>query len=147
MRRFIVALLGSYLSGQVNVYNRPADNIPSDNGIRIRSVSMNGNMVVLLLRTNGIGRWYNSGWRTYAKLSDLKTTQTCQCIYFLRREYGLPRTMVFCRWASIFRIIQTFRRLPRGKAIAFPSPTVTPRNVFGAAEKIFRLIWSHQLSL
>lgn len=34
--------LATYLTGQIRVYKCPADNIPSDNGDRIRSVSMNG---------------------------------------------------------------------------------------------------------
>jgi prepilin-type N-terminal cleavage/methylation domain-containing protein/prepilin-type processing-associated H-X9-DG protein len=38
------ALLAPYLSGQIGVYKCPADNLPSANGPRLRSVSMNGQM-------------------------------------------------------------------------------------------------------
>lgn len=42
--------LAPYLAGQIHVYKCPADNIPSDNGDRIRSVSMNGMIL------GGLGR-------------------------------------------------------------------------------------------
>ncbi len=68
------ALLGPFLNGQVKVYGCPADNIPSDNGIRIRSVSMNGNMGAAYYppppAAIGDGA-YNKGWRVYVKASDL----------------------------------------------------------------------------
>jgi prepilin-type N-terminal cleavage/methylation domain-containing protein/prepilin-type processing-associated H-X9-DG protein len=38
------ALLAPYLSGQIGVYKCPADSLPSANGLRLRSVSMNGQM-------------------------------------------------------------------------------------------------------
>ena len=36
------SLLAPYMSGQINVYKCPGDNIPSQNGQRLRSFSMNG---------------------------------------------------------------------------------------------------------
>jgi prepilin-type N-terminal cleavage/methylation domain-containing protein len=59
------ALLAPYLNGQVNVYGCPGDNILSDNGRRIRSISMNAFMGVadpLLL-------YGSSGWTQFAKNS------------------------------------------------------------------------------
>ena len=38
------SIMGPYMSGQLKVYKCPADNIPSDNGDRIRSFSMNAQM-------------------------------------------------------------------------------------------------------
>jgi prepilin-type N-terminal cleavage/methylation domain-containing protein/prepilin-type processing-associated H-X9-DG protein len=46
--------LAPYVAGQINVYKCPADNILSDNGDRIRSVSMNG-MILGGLGTLGEG--------------------------------------------------------------------------------------------
>jgi prepilin-type N-terminal cleavage/methylation domain-containing protein len=59
-------IMGPYLVGQVGVYKCPADNIPSDNGPRIRSVSMQGAMGTVY-----IGNMYNKGWAVYNKLSDI----------------------------------------------------------------------------
>jgi prepilin-type N-terminal cleavage/methylation domain-containing protein len=41
---YTTGLLASYIAKQVGVYKCPADNIPSDNGQRLRSYSMNGQM-------------------------------------------------------------------------------------------------------
>ncbi len=62
-------ILGPYLVGQVGVYKCPADNIPSDNGPRIRSVSMQGQMGNCYVQTLTEG--YNPGWQAYVKLSDI----------------------------------------------------------------------------
>jgi hypothetical protein len=59
-------LLGPYVAGQVKVYKCPGDYIPSKNGERIRSVSMNSQMGSAYGLIN-----YNDGWRQYAKNSDL----------------------------------------------------------------------------
>ena len=61
------ALLAPFLSGQITVYGCPGDNIPSDNGTRIRSVSMNGQMGL----NNATLLYGNTGWRQYTKNSDL----------------------------------------------------------------------------
>jgi prepilin-type N-terminal cleavage/methylation domain-containing protein len=59
-------LLGPYVAGQVKVYKCPGDNIPSKNGERIRSVSMNSQMGSAYGLIN-----YNPDWRQYSKNSDL----------------------------------------------------------------------------
>ena len=59
--------LAPYVANQFKAYKCPGDTLPSDNGDRIRSVSMNSQMVGGLATTPN----YNSGWRTYKKLSDL----------------------------------------------------------------------------
>ncbi|MDB6056720.1 MAG: hypothetical protein JWO95_564, partial [Verrucomicrobiales bacterium] len=61
-------LLGAYVANNVNVYRCPGDNLPSKNGIRIRSVSMNSQMGD---DVRGQLVNFNPGWRTYAKTSDL----------------------------------------------------------------------------
>jgi len=68
--------LAPYISGQIKVYKCPADNIPSDNGPRIRSISMNSAMLGGLPTKNLaplIG--YNTGWRVFYKMSDLTLLQ------------------------------------------------------------------------
>jgi prepilin-type N-terminal cleavage/methylation domain-containing protein len=62
-------ILGQYLVGQVGVYACPSDNIPSDNGRRVRTVSMQSAMGNLY--TAGLSKAYNSGYKAYIKLSDV----------------------------------------------------------------------------
>lgn len=59
--------LAPYVGNQIRVYRCPADNIPSDNGERLRSISMNSQMGIM----PGWPVNYNPGWLTYAKMSDL----------------------------------------------------------------------------
>jgi hypothetical protein len=67
--------LAPYISGQTKVYKCPGDNIPSDNGVRIRSISMNSAMIGGLqgVLTPLIG--YNAGWKVFYKMSDLTLLQ------------------------------------------------------------------------
>jgi prepilin-type N-terminal cleavage/methylation domain-containing protein len=58
--------LAPFVAGQLKVYRCPGDDIPSDNGQRIRSVAMNGQMGALYGTPN-----YNPGWKLYVKFSDL----------------------------------------------------------------------------
>jgi prepilin-type N-terminal cleavage/methylation domain-containing protein len=66
--------LGPYVAN-VKVYKCPSDNIPSDNGDRIRSISMNPALVGDLWRaapnvvSNMVGMI--KGWRLFTKVSDL----------------------------------------------------------------------------
>jgi prepilin-type N-terminal cleavage/methylation domain-containing protein len=61
--------LGPYVLYQFKLYKCPFDTLPSDNGQRIRSISMNGQMVGAIPPPGGNS--YNAGWRTYKKVSDL----------------------------------------------------------------------------
>ena len=61
------SLLGGYMGNQINVYRCPGDNMPSKNGQRIRSYSMNGQMGTTLN--------YNTSpvvYRNFLKVGDLK---------------------------------------------------------------------------
>ena len=58
--------LASYVAGNLKVYKCPADTIMSDNGDRIRSISMNSQMGSV----EGLVQ-YNPGWKQYAKTRDL----------------------------------------------------------------------------
>jgi prepilin-type N-terminal cleavage/methylation domain-containing protein/prepilin-type processing-associated H-X9-DG protein len=60
------SLLGPYMSGQVAVYKCPSDIILSKNGDRIRSVSMNCQMIGAYNSPD-----YNTGWEQFKKTSDL----------------------------------------------------------------------------
>ena len=63
--------LAPYVAGQIKVYKCPADNKPSDNGDRIRSISMNG-MILGGLPTAGETALiaYNASWPVYYKTTD-----------------------------------------------------------------------------
>lgn len=66
--------LAPYVANQVKIYRCPGDNIPSDNGVRIRSISMNSAMIGNIpqsLLAPLIG--YNTGWRIFFKMNDLTT--------------------------------------------------------------------------
>jgi prepilin-type N-terminal cleavage/methylation domain-containing protein len=60
------SILSSYLVDQVGVYKCPADTIPSLNGPRVRTVSMQGAMGNLYIKLG-----YNPGYKEYVKLSEL----------------------------------------------------------------------------
>jgi prepilin-type N-terminal cleavage/methylation domain-containing protein len=60
--------LAAYVGWQIRVYKCPGDTIPSANGDRIRSISMNGMMMGAV---PALGGSYNPGWRIYKKYTDL----------------------------------------------------------------------------
>ena len=63
--------LAPYVAYQFKSYKCPDDTIPSDNGDRNRSISMNGQMMGNLLAA-GVNRdSYNAGWRNFHKMGDL----------------------------------------------------------------------------
>jgi prepilin-type N-terminal cleavage/methylation domain-containing protein len=59
-------LLAPYMGGQVDVYHCPGDSIPSENGQRIRSYSMNSQM--------GNTLQYNTGYWQFQKASQLSSS-------------------------------------------------------------------------
>lgn len=62
--------LAPYVSQQIHVYKCPADKVQSDNGDRIRSISMNSQMGIAAEGPDHVD--YNHGlWRTYAKMTEL----------------------------------------------------------------------------
>lgn len=64
------ALLAPFLSNQLGVYRSPGDTIPSQNGQRIRSYSMNGQMGCVYLVANKFND--DAGALQYCRESDLK---------------------------------------------------------------------------
>ncbi len=67
---YMTNCLAPYVANNLQMYKCPADTIPSDNGDRIRSISMNG-MMGIFFGVGSEGDSYNPGWKTYKKMSEL----------------------------------------------------------------------------
>ncbi len=65
------ALMWPYVNNNLGVFRCPGDVVPSANGTRIRSYSMNGAMLGGLQSNLAPLINYNPGWRVYIKGSDL----------------------------------------------------------------------------
>jgi prepilin-type N-terminal cleavage/methylation domain-containing protein/prepilin-type processing-associated H-X9-DG protein len=63
--------LATYIAGQIQVYKCPADNIASDNGDRLRSISMNSFMLGGMQGNVQPLLQYNPGWKVFYKMTDL----------------------------------------------------------------------------
>jgi len=63
------ALMAPYMGGQIGVYKCPGDTLPADNGPRLRSYSMNGQMGDY----SQTSKSYNSGAKIYLKLGDINS--------------------------------------------------------------------------
>jgi prepilin-type N-terminal cleavage/methylation domain-containing protein len=62
--------LAPYVAGQIMVYKCPGDNLPSDNGDRIRSVSMNCFMIGDIATEEFSSYTSMYGWKLFKKLND-----------------------------------------------------------------------------
>ena len=65
------SILAPFLGDQLGVYKCPADSIPSDNGQRIRTYSMNSQMGNLYDSVYGTTRSYNSTALAYRKVNEI----------------------------------------------------------------------------
>jgi len=65
------SIMAPFMGGQLGVYRCPADNIPSANGQRLRSYSMNSQMGNVYPTTYSSTRTYNPGYRAYIKVSEI----------------------------------------------------------------------------
>jgi prepilin-type N-terminal cleavage/methylation domain-containing protein/prepilin-type processing-associated H-X9-DG protein len=78
------SIMAPYMSAALGVYRCPADVIPSDNGVRIRSYSMNGQMgmvnIVLLDKTV---LTEDSGAKYYVKTGDIVAPDPSSAIVFV----------------------------------------------------------------
>jgi len=63
------ALMAPYMGGQIGVYKCPGDILPADNGPRLRSYSMNGQMGDY----SQTSKSYNSGAKIYLKPGDINS--------------------------------------------------------------------------
>jgi prepilin-type processing-associated H-X9-DG protein len=70
---YTTSLMAPYMANDINVYRCPLDKIPSQNGTRLRSYSMNGQMGMAYFAANrNTGpASYDSGALIYVKNSDL----------------------------------------------------------------------------
>ena len=80
------ALLWPYLGNNLSVFRCPGDVVPSANGTRLRSYSMNGQMGSVYDATIVAG--YNSGWLLYAKASDIVRPTPANAFVFLDESPG-----------------------------------------------------------
>jgi prepilin-type N-terminal cleavage/methylation domain-containing protein/prepilin-type processing-associated H-X9-DG protein len=64
---YTAALLAPYLAKQIGVYRCPADNVPSANGTRLRTYSMNGQMGAVYITGHNL----DVGARQYVKENDI----------------------------------------------------------------------------
>jgi prepilin-type N-terminal cleavage/methylation domain-containing protein len=76
------SILAPFLGNQLGVYKCPSDQIPSANGQRLRTYSMNSQMGNLYIRP--LTASYNEGWIAYIKISEL------------RPPVGPSQAFVFC---------------------------------------------------
>jgi prepilin-type N-terminal cleavage/methylation domain-containing protein len=63
-------LMAGYMTGQLGVYKCPADNVPSDNGQRLRTYSMQGQLGQPDPSTHKMLQFQNNA-KTYSKLSQI----------------------------------------------------------------------------
>jgi prepilin-type N-terminal cleavage/methylation domain-containing protein/prepilin-type processing-associated H-X9-DG protein len=77
------ALMAAYLVNQVGVYRCPADKVPSSNGQRIRSYSMNSQMGA----SGGLIN-YSPGWKQYIKMTDIVVPTPADAFIFADEHPG-----------------------------------------------------------
>jgi prepilin-type N-terminal cleavage/methylation domain-containing protein len=65
--------LAPYVGGNIHVYKCPGDNIPSDNGDRLRSISMNGFMGCDGYGVTNAFTAGMQGWKAFYKMGDFTT--------------------------------------------------------------------------
>jgi len=82
------SIIAPYMSGQVRVYKCPGDSIPSANGQRIRSFSMNAQMGNLYRRAQTEGA--NPGYVAFVKISELKSLATSDAFVFCEENLCGP---------------------------------------------------------
>jgi|ERR1041385_1917415 prepilin-type N-terminal cleavage/methylation domain-containing protein len=77
------SLMASYMGNQLGVYRCPGDKVPSANGQRIRSYSMNSQMGA----SGGLVN-YNPGWKQYVKMSDIVLPAPADAFIFTEEHPG-----------------------------------------------------------
>ncbi len=63
-------MMGPYILNQIGIYKCPTDTILSQNGDRVRSISMNGQIGYNIANLGGASSDYNTGWHYYVKMND-----------------------------------------------------------------------------
>jgi len=83
---YTTSIMAPYMVNQLGVYKCPADTIPSDNGPRIRTYSMNSQMGNLYSAQTTLG--YNPNYHAYVKVSEL-TGPVGPCLAFVFCEENM----------------------------------------------------------
>jgi prepilin-type N-terminal cleavage/methylation domain-containing protein/prepilin-type processing-associated H-X9-DG protein len=65
------SIMGPYMSSQIQAYRCPGDTVPSPNGVRLRSYSMNGQMGALYSFVQGVCKQENPNFLYFIKYNDL----------------------------------------------------------------------------
>jgi len=78
------AILAPFLGGQIGVYKCPGDTIPSSNGQRLRSYSMQSQMGNLY--SYDITRGYNANYAAFKKVSELTRLRPVDAAVFLEEN-------------------------------------------------------------
>ena len=78
------AIMAPYLGGQLGVYRCPADIVPSQNGQRLRSYSMQSQMGNLY--SAGTSKGYNSGYKAFIKATELTVLMPVDAIVFVEEN-------------------------------------------------------------
>ena len=78
------AIMAPFLGGQIGVYKCPADSIPSSNGPRLRSYSMQSQMGNLY--SYGVSRGYNANYRAFIKVTELTLLAPVNAAVFLEEN-------------------------------------------------------------
>lgn len=78
---FTNTLLWPYVSKNISVYRCPGDTVPSQNGFRVRSYSMNGQMGNVYCRSGTLNE--NPGYLTYSKGSDIISPTPANAFVFV----------------------------------------------------------------
>ena len=77
------SLMAACMGNQIGVYHCPADRVPSSNGQRIRSYSMNSQMGA----SGGLIN-YSPGWKQYVKMSDIILPTPSDALVFADEHPG-----------------------------------------------------------
>jgi len=80
--QYTASIMGPYMGNQLGVYRCPGDSIPSENGTRIRSYSMNGQMGDLNPTTRANCLAWNPGYQVFIRVSDLKQLSPVNAFIF-----------------------------------------------------------------
>ncbi len=78
------AIMAPFLGGQIGVYKCPADTLPSANGPRLRSYSMQSQMGNLY--SQGVTRGYNLNYKAFIKVTELTALQPVNAAVFLEEN-------------------------------------------------------------
>jgi len=87
------SIMGPYMGGQLKVYKCPADNLPSDNGARIRSFSMNAQMGNLDQGVMSQTLKANPGYVAFVKRTDLIGLAPSDAFIFTQETMTGPSRM------------------------------------------------------